>query len=84
MQLAQRAEDRGGMAMRARADDVEGLRQRGANGSGALQDGAKRLDFGWGPVGEIGDLRTLPSSRKLSRNRIAGGELRLGTTATYM
>src|SRR5262249_62390699 len=29
-------------------------------------------------------LRTLPCSRKLSRRRMAGGELRLGTTATYM
>jgi hypothetical protein len=27
---------------------------------------------------------TLPSSRKDSRSRVAGGELRLGTTAIYM
>ncbi len=43
------------MAVRAGADDVEGLRQGGTEGGGALQDGAKRIDFGGGPVGEIGD-----------------------------
>ena len=41
--------------MRAGSDDVEGLRQSGAEGGGALQDGAQGIDFGWGPVGEIGD-----------------------------
>ena len=43
------------MAVRAGADDVEGVRQRGAKGGGAFQDGAQRVDFGLGPVGEIGD-----------------------------
>jgi hypothetical protein len=55
MQLAQGTEDGGDVAMRAGADDVEGLRQRGTEGGIALQDGAERIDFGWGPVGEIGD-----------------------------
>ena len=43
------------MAVRAGADDVKGLRQRWAERSVALQDGAQRIDFGWGPVGEVGD-----------------------------
>ena len=43
------------MAVRAGADDVEGLRKRGADGSGALQNGAQRIDLGGGPVGEIGN-----------------------------
>src|SRR5580692_6247287 len=55
MQLAQSAEDGGDVAVRAGADDVEGLRQRGAEGGGALQDGAQRIDFSRGPVGQIGD-----------------------------
>src|SRR5580692_10652858 len=55
MQVAQSAEDGGDVAVRAGADDVEGLRQRGAEGGVAPQDGAKGIDFGWGPVGEIGD-----------------------------
>src|SRR5437667_59085 len=42
-------------AGRGGADDVEGLRQRGTEGGGALQDGAKRIDFDRRPVGEIGD-----------------------------
>jgi len=54
-QLAQSAEDGGDVAVRAGADDVEGLRERGTEGGGALQDGAKGIDFGRGPVGEIGD-----------------------------
>jgi|SRR5208337_3357786 len=55
MKAVQSAEDGGDVAVRAGADDVEGLRQRGVEDSGALQDGAKRIDFGGGPVGEIGD-----------------------------
>src|SRR5271157_1598208 len=55
MQLAQSAEDDGDVAVRAGTDDVESLRQRGTKGGGALQDGAKRIDFGRGPVGKIGD-----------------------------
>ena len=54
-QLAQSAEDGSDVPMGAGADDVEGLRERGTEGGGALQDGAKRIDFGRGPVGEIGD-----------------------------
>jgi hypothetical protein len=54
MQFAQSAEDGGDVAVRARADDVEGLRQRGTEGGGAFQDGAKGIDLGGGPVGEIG------------------------------
>jgi hypothetical protein len=55
MQLAQSAEDSGDVAVRAGTDDVEGLRERSTEGSGALQDGAQGIDFGGGPVGEIGD-----------------------------
>jgi hypothetical protein len=55
MQLAHSAEDGGDVAVRAGAEDVESLRQRGSEDSGALQDGAERIDFGWRPVGEIGD-----------------------------
>src|SRR5580700_6630038 len=55
MQLAQSAEDGGDVAVRAGADDVEGLRQSGAEGGGALQDGAQGIDFSLGPVGQIGD-----------------------------
>ena len=43
------------MAVRAGADDVEGSRQRGADGGIALQHGPQRVDFSGGPVGEIGD-----------------------------
>ena len=73
------------MAVRAGADDIEGLRQRSAGGRVALQDGAERIDFSWGPVGEIGDgavadLAVLTEA--LAQED--GGELRLGTTATYM
>jgi hypothetical protein len=55
MQPAQGAEDGGDVAVRPGADDVEGLRKRGADGSGALQNGAQRIDLGGGPVGEIGN-----------------------------
>ena len=54
-QLVQSAEDGGDVAVRARADDIEGLRQRGAEGGRALQDGAQGVDLGGGPMGEIGD-----------------------------
>jgi hypothetical protein len=55
MQFAQSAEDGGDVAVRAGAENVEGLRQRGSEGGGAFQDGAKGIDFGRGPVGEIGN-----------------------------
>jgi len=44
MQLTQSSDDGCDVAMRAGADDVEGLRQRGAECGGALQDGAQRID----------------------------------------
>src|ERR1017187_9586957 len=80
MQAAQGAEDRGHVAVRAGADDIEGLRKRGADGSGALQD---RAGGQWERLESV-RLRTLPPRRKDSRRRIAGGQLRLGTVATYM
>jgi hypothetical protein len=43
------------MAMGAGADDVEGLRQRGADGSSAFQDGAECVDFGRRPMGDVGE-----------------------------
>src|SRR5262245_17482701 len=43
------------MAVRTGADDVEGTRQRGADGGIALQHGPQRIDFSGWPVGEIGD-----------------------------
>src|ERR1022692_4425722 len=67
MQAAQGAEDRGHVAVRAGADDIEGLRKRGAdgsgalqdraegaNGSGALQDRAEGVELSGGPMGEVG------------------------------
>ena len=53
MQLAQSAEDGGDVAVRAGADDVEGLRQSNAEGGGA-----------WDRLAMV-RLWTLPSSRKL-------------------
>src|SRR5208337_1087560 len=55
METVDHAEDGGDVAVRAGADDVEGLRQRGVEDSSALQNGAKRIDLGGVPVGEIGD-----------------------------
>src|ERR1022692_4417778 len=55
MQAAQGAEDRGHVAMRAGADDIEGLRQRGADGSGALQDRAEGVELSGGPMGRVGE-----------------------------
>src|ERR1039457_188263 len=54
MQAAQGAEDRGHVAVRAGADDIEGLRKRGADGSGALQDRAEGVELSGGPMGEVG------------------------------
>src|ERR1017187_7032521 len=54
MQAAQGAEDRGHVAVRAGADDIEGLRKRGADGSGALQDRAEGVGLSGGPMGEGG------------------------------
>ncbi len=51
----QGAEDSGHVAMGARADDLEGLRKRGAEGSGALQDRAESLDLSGRPMREVGE-----------------------------
>ena len=53
MAAAQGAEDRGNVAMRTGADDVERLREREANGSSAFEDGAKSLDLSGGPMREV-------------------------------
>jgi len=55
MQPLERAEDRGDVAVRAGADDVKGLRERGAEGGGALENGAEGIDLRRGPMGEIGE-----------------------------
>ena len=55
MQLAQSAEDGGDVAVRAGADDVEGLSQRDAESGGALQDGAHGIDLSGRPMGEVGE-----------------------------
>src|SRR5438874_9590112 len=51
-----------------------------------VQQAAEGLDFFFGPIGEIGQgaLAGFLPSRQPSRRRMAGGELRLGTTAIYM
>src|ERR1017187_8180673 len=54
MQAAQGAEDRGHVAVRAGADEIDGLRKRGADGSGALQDRAEGVELSGGPMGEVG------------------------------
>ena len=51
----QRAEDSGNVAMRAGADDIEGLSERSADGSGALQDRAESMDLSRWPMGDIGE-----------------------------
>jgi hypothetical protein len=55
VQTVQGTEDGGHVAMGAGADDVEGLRQRGAEGSRAFQDGAECVDFGRRPMGDVGE-----------------------------
>jgi hypothetical protein len=55
LQLAEGAEDRGNVAMRTGADDVESSRKRRADGSGAFQDGAESLDLGGRPMREVGE-----------------------------
>src|SRR5258708_26188013 len=52
----------------------------------AAQGPAQRFDPFHGPMGELREVRflTLPSTRKPSRRRIAGGELRFGTVWIYM
>src|SRR5215472_4797123 len=53
IQPAQGAEDGGDVAVRAGAEDAEGLRQGRADGSRALQDGAQSIDLSRGPLREI-------------------------------
>ena len=55
LQFVQGAEDGSHVAVRTRAYDIESLRQRSGEGSGALQDGAERIELSWGPVGKIGE-----------------------------
>jgi hypothetical protein len=55
MQSLESAEDGDDMAVRAGADDVEGLRKRGAEGSGAHEDGAQGIDLRRRPMGEVGE-----------------------------
>jgi hypothetical protein len=55
MQTLESAEDSGDVAVRAGADDVEGLRERSADGGGALENGAEGIDLRRGPMGEIGE-----------------------------
>src|ERR1039457_802045 len=54
MQAAQGAEDRGHVAARAGADDIEGVRKRGVDGSGGLQTRAEGGELRGGPMGEVG------------------------------
>jgi hypothetical protein len=55
LQLAEGAEDRGHVAMRTGADDVESLRKRRADGSGAFQDGAESIKLGGRPMREVSE-----------------------------
>jgi hypothetical protein len=55
MQSVQGAEDSGNVAVRAGADDVEGLRKRGTDGSSALEDSAHGIDLSRRPMGEVGE-----------------------------
>jgi hypothetical protein len=55
VQTSEGAEDGGDVAVRAGADDVEGLRERGAERGGTLEDGAEGVDLSRGPVREIGE-----------------------------
>ena len=55
LQLVEGAEDRGHVAMRAGADDVESSRKRRADRSGAFQDGAESVELGGWPMREVGE-----------------------------
>jgi hypothetical protein len=87
LEFAEETEDGGGVAVGQGADDAQGVGQGSTSGGGgAFEDLAEGFDLVRGPVGDIGGVRdlTLPAERKDSRRRKAGGELRLGTMATYM
>jgi hypothetical protein len=53
--LVQDAEDRGHVAVRAGADDVEGLRKRRTDGSGAFEDRTESVELGGWPMREVGE-----------------------------
>ena len=78
-----RAEHRGGMTVRQRAADGDAVR---GDGDTALQQRPKPSTSAAGHAERLARVRflTRPFSRKLSRNRMAGGELRLGTDSIYM
>ena len=83
-QLAASLEDEFDMAVRAGADDGEGL--VGADERFVLEQLAEAATLAGGQEERLARvrLRTLGPSRQPSRRRTAGGELRLGTTSTYM
>src|ERR1035438_2165780 len=69
MQAAQGAEDRGHVAVRAGADDIEGLRERGAGGSGALQDRAEGVELSGGR--RVGDRKRAGADLGAETKRLA-------------
>lgn len=83
-EFAQGTEDGGDVAMKAGANDIKGLRQRGGERSCTLEDSAKRVDLSLGPMREIGGgtVADFAVGSKDSRRRMAGGELRLGRWPT--
>ena len=56
-----------------------------AESNAAVEEDVQTIDEMIGPLGEVGDgaSLTLPSLRKDSRRRTAGGELRLGTVQQH-
>jgi hypothetical protein len=55
VQSVQGAEDGGHVAVRAGANDIEGLRKRRGDGGGALQNGAEGVELSGGPMREVGE-----------------------------
>jgi hypothetical protein len=86
LELAHHAEHRGDMAVGQRADHRERVLQARPTVVLALSTWPRASIRWWGQGQILARMRflTLPSSRKASRRRTAGGELRLGTMATYM
>jgi len=87
LEVAQTAEDGGGVTVGQGAGDEEGIGQGRADGSQrACQSQAEGFDLLWGRWETLARVRvlTFPFSRKDSRRRMAGGELRFETVATYM
>jgi len=82
----QGAEDGGNVAVRAGADDIEGLRKRGAKGSSAFQDGAESIDLRRGPMREVGEGAVVDLAVKTERlaKEDGGRGVAVGTEATYM